>query len=189
MVKLSENPPISTPNASSLTEFTGTWWIAHTKARFEKAFARDMLRSGIDYFLPMREKISFSGRRKRQVLMPLFNSYVFICGTEMDRYAAMTTNRLCQTIPVVDQEGLVRQLSAIERALLTRSHIDLYPHLPVGSRGRIASGPMKGAEGVVVDSKDGKSRVVLEITILGQGAVVEIDADMLEPIDELKNVE
>jgi len=177
------------PNFNSLKEYFGTWWVAHTKARFEKAFARDMLGFGINYFLPMREKITFSGGRKHHVLMPLFTSYVFFCGTEMDRYTAMATNRLCQTLEVVDQEGLARQLSSIEKALFTKANIDLYPHLPVGSRCRITAGPMKGVEGVVVERKDSKARMVLEIIILGQGAMIEIDTDLLESIDGLKNVE
>ena len=182
MLKLSENPAILTPQVESLTELHGTWWVAHTKPRFEKAFAWDMISYGIGYFLPMREKVIFSGGRKRRVMIPLFTSYVFICGTELDRYTALTTNRLCQTIEVFDQEGLISELAAIEKALLNKAVLDIYPHLPIGNRCRITSGPMMGTEGVVVERKDAKARMVLEITILGQGAVMEIDADLLEPI-------
>jgi len=183
MLKLSENPAILTPEVGSLNELVGTWWVAHTKARFEKAFARDMLSYGIGYFLPMREKITFSGGRKRRVMVPLFTSYVFFCGDEKDRYTALTTNRLCQTIEVVDQDGLKQELSRIEKALLSKAIIDNYPRLPVGGRCRIISGPMTGIEGVVVERKDSQARMVLEVTILGQGAVVEIDADLLEPMN------
>jgi len=183
MLKLSENPAILTPEVDSLAELSGTWWVAHTKARFEKAFAWDMLSHGIDYFLPLWEKIIFSGGRKRRIMMPLFTSYVFFCGNEEDRYTAMTTNRLCRTIEVVDQDDLKEELVRIEKALLSKAIIDRYPHLPIGSRSRIISGPMMGTEGVVVERKDAKARMVLEVTILGQGAVIEIDSDLLEPID------
>ena len=183
MLKLSENPAILTPEVDSLAEFSGTWWVAHTKARFEKAFAWDLFIRGIDYFLPMWEKIIFSGGRKRRVMMPLFTSYVFFCGNEEDRYTAMTTNRLCQTIEVVDQDDFKEELMRIEKALLRKAIIDRYPHLPVGSRSRIISGPMMGTEGVVIERKDAKARMVLEVTILGQGAVIEIDSDLLEPLD------
>jgi len=74
MLKLSDNPAILTPEVDSLTKLAGTWWIAHTRPRFEKVFAWDMLKRGIGYFLPMREKITFSGGRKRRVLVPLFTS-------------------------------------------------------------------------------------------------------------------
>ena len=33
MLKLSENPAILTPEVHSLAELSGTWWVAHTKAR------------------------------------------------------------------------------------------------------------------------------------------------------------
>ena len=183
MLKLSENPAILTSEVESLAELTGTWWIAHTKARFEKVFAWDMLSRGIGYFLPMWEKVIFSGGRKRRVMMPLFTSYVFFCGTDEDRYRAMATNRLCQTIEVFDQDRLVQELTRIEKALVSKAIIDHYPHLPVGSRCRITSGPMMGTEGVVIERNNTKARMVLEVTILGRGALIEIDADLLEHID------
>jgi transcription antitermination factor NusG len=182
MLKLSENPAILTPQVQSLTELTGTWWVARTRARFEKAFAWDMFSHGIGYFLPMREKIIFSGGRKRRLMVPLFPLYVFFCGTEADRYTALTTNRLCQTIEVADQETLIQELLRIEKALLNKVVLDQYPRLPVGSRCRIISGPMMGIEGTIIERDNTKARMVLEVTILGQGVLIEIDADLLEPM-------
>jgi len=181
LLKLSENPAILTPDVQSLAELTGTWWAAYTKPKFEKPFAWDLLNHGIGYFLPMREKIIFSGGRKRRMLAPLFTSYVFFCGTEDDRYTALTTNRVCQTIEVTDQDVLIEELLSIEKALVSKAVIDNYPRLPIGKHCRIISGPMMGIEGVVIRRKDTKARMVLEVTILGQGAVVEIDSDLLEP--------
>jgi hypothetical protein len=181
MLKLAENPAILTPEVESLTELSGTWWVAYTKARFEKAFAWDLFSHGIGYFLPMREKIIFSGGRKRRLMVPLFASYVFFCGTELDRNTALTTNRLCHTIEVADQDALIEELLSIEKALLSKAVIDNHPHLPVGSRCRIISGPMMGIEGIVIERVHSKARMVIEVTILGQGALIEIDADLLEP--------
>lgn len=179
-MKLSDNPPILSASVDSLTELTGRWWIAHTKARFEKTFAWELHRRNIGYFLPMVERKRIYGGKKQPVMLPLFTSYVFFCGAEEDRYIAMTTNRLCQTIEVVDQERLIQQLARIEKALISKAVIDHYPHLPLGSRCRITSGPLMGTEGVVIERKDGKARMVIEVTILGQGALIEIDADLLE---------
>lgn len=95
----------------------------------------------------------------------------------------MRTNRLCHTVDVADQERLVKELSSIEAALLSKAVIDAYPNLPVGSRCRIVSGPMRSTEGVVVQRNCARARMVIEVTILTQGALVEIDADLLEPLD------
>ena len=180
MLKLSDNPSILSPGVDSLTELSGTWWVAHTKARFEKAFARELGHLQIGYFLPMAKRVRVYRGKKQSVMLPLFTSYVFFCGTEMDRYEALATNRLCQTIEVFDQDGLIQELMSVEKALLSKSIIDIYPHLPIGARCRIISGPMIGTEGIVIERKDAKARMVLEITILGQGAVIEIDSDLLE---------
>ena len=94
----------------------------------------------------------------------------------------MTTNRLIQVIDVADQLGLVSQLMIIEKWLLFKGDLDPYPYRPVGSRCRVISGPMMGTEGVVVERKDAKARMVHEVTIVGQGVVMEIDADLLEPV-------
>lgn len=182
MLSLSENPSILTPEVESLTELHGTWWVAYTRPRFEKAFARDLYSHGIGYFLPMYEKTIFSGGRNRHLMSPLFNSYVFFCGTEQDRYTAMRTNRLCHTVDVADQERFIKELACIESALLNNAVIDTYPDLPLGSRCRIDSGPMQNIQGIVVERKCAKARMVIEVTILSQGALVEIDADLLEPL-------
>jgi len=182
MLKLSENPPIISPQAETLTQLPGRWWVAHTKSRCEKAFAFDLIDHGIGYFLPLIERVRISGGKKRQVLHPLFGGYVFFCGQEEDRYKAMTTNRLCSTIEVSDQEGLLAELTAIEKALAGKAQLDPYPSLAVGRRCRIRAGAFQGLEGIVV-RRNKLARIVLQVSILGQGAAMEIDADLLEPLD------
>jgi len=83
---------------------------------------------------------------------------------------------------VKDQESLVAELTGIERALGSRSPLDFYPRLAVGQRCRIIAGPLMGLEGVVVD-RDRLCKVVLQIGILGQGAMLEVNADLLEVMD------
>ena len=114
--------------------------------------------------------------------MPLFASYVFFCGTEENRYAALATNRLCRTIEVADQEPFVNELLTIEDALKCKAQLDPYPFAAVGQRCRVTAGPFVGLEGRVV-SRSKVVRLVLEIGILGQGAAMEIDADLLESIE------
>ena len=187
MLRLSDNPPILhagsgvTIEESRLCDLSGRWWVAHTKSRCEKAFAWEMVEHGIGYFLPLIERVRMSGGRKRHVLWPLFPGYVFLCGEDADRLTAMRTNRLCQTIDVPDQAALVDQMTGIETALLTDMQLDPYPHLAVGRRCRINSGPFEGQTGIVLD-RGRLPRIVLEISVLGVGAAMEIDADLLEEV-------
>jgi len=179
VLKLQDNPAILSPGPDALRVQAAPWWIAHTKSRAEKAFAWDLFEREIPYFLPMILRIRMSGGRKRKVMAPLFPGYVFFCGDNEARYKAMATNRLCQTIEVLDQEVLLAELTCIERALAGKAELDPYPYAAVGKVCRVKSGPFRGLEGTVV-RRNKLSTLVLQISILGQGAAMEIEPELLE---------
>ncbi len=187
MLKVSENPPTLSPGFETLTQLAGRWWVAHTKARFEKALAWDLARRRIGYFLPLAQRVCFSGGRKRRVLLPFFPSYVFLCGSAEDRYAAMRTDRIARTLEVIDQAGLVAELAAIER-VLWQATLEPYPSFPVGQRCRIVAGAFAGVEGIVIRQQS-STRIVLKVSAIAMGASMEIDPDLLEPVDASEQVE
>ena len=98
MLMASQEPPMLSIKANSIAESTERWLVAHTRSRFEKAFARCLLSCGIGYFLPLVKRTRLAHGRKRRVFLPLFPSYVFFCGGEEARLTALGTNRLCGTI-------------------------------------------------------------------------------------------
>jgi hypothetical protein len=182
MLKVSENPPIKPASVERLSALDGDWWVAHTRARSEKALAWDLIDSDIPYFLPLAEKLTYSGGRKRRVLVAVFPSYVFFCGDSEVRYRVMTTNRVCQTIPVLQRDRFVSELEAIDRAMESRFELDLYPFATVGRRCRVRQGPLMGIEGTIIQKHD-VTRLVLQVSMLGQGVGLEIAPDLLEPLD------
>ena len=137
MLRLHDNPPILWPRVESLAELPGRWWVAHTRSRAEKAFAWDLVRLNVGYFLPMVLRTRVSGRRKRTALLPLFRGYVFFCGTEENRYQAMRTDRLCRTISAADQRHLIAELCHLHRGLQGKADLDPYPHAAIGRRCRV----------------------------------------------------
>ncbi len=179
MLKVSENPSMLPLGLQSVSELSGNWWVAHTKARNEKALARDLSDAGIGYYLPLVKRTTFSGGRRRHGMYPLFLGYVFIVGDKETRYRALTTNRVCQVIPVIDQETMTRELCSIEQAIRSGLSVGHYPFAAVGNRCRVARGPLQGIQGVVVRC-DNKTRLILQVSVLGNGASLEIDADLLE---------
>ena len=184
MLKLSDNPPQLSSPAAVVSDLVGRWWIAHTKARMEKAFARDLTAAGgVGYYLPMARRTTFSGGRKRLGFKPLFTSYVFVCGDDECRSTCLQTDRLCAVLPVPDQSQLVTELSVVQRALAGSPELDLYPFAAVGRRCRVTAGPLLGMQGVVVRRTD-RATLVLEISILRQGASLEVDLGSVEPVDE-----
>ena len=183
MLKVSENPPVVWPEGKSIRDFTGQWWIAHTRSRNEKALAHDLVSKGISYFLPMRWNVRYHKGRKIRSLLPLFTSYVFFCSDETGRVESLKTNRVASLIQVTDQQKLVKELSQIECALL--AGVDLAPHkyIKTGQRCQVTAGPLAHLKGIVVQIK-GVSRLILQVDMLGQAASVEIDTDLIEVLDE-----
>jgi len=183
MLKPSDNPPILPEGVHAPSELPGPWWVAHTKARHEKAFARDMENAHAGYFLPLIQRTMVSGGRKRKVMHPLFPSYVFFTGDDDTRYQAMTTNRLCTVIPAEDQARLVRELDQLNLALRGEADLDPYPGLATGRAARVKAGPFRGIEGAIVHWQ-GQARLLLQVSMLGQGATIEIEPDLLEAVEQ-----
>jgi len=180
MLKLADNPAITYPEDTCVRDMTGTWWVAHTKPRQEKAFARDLFARGISYFLPLVERVTIIRGRKFRPLIPLFSGYVFACGTEDDRYEMFADNRIAGTIKVHDQDRFVDELTQIQNAVTAAVPLDPWPYLRKGRRCRIRTGAFKDLEGIVVRRK-GVTRLVLTVETLGQAVAMEIDAGLLDP--------
>lgn len=181
MLKKIDNPPILYPDGVEIADMADLWWVAHTKARNEKALAHLLCRWEIPYFLPLVEKVSHRKGRRFESLLPLFSGYVFFCGDIDARYRALTSNRIAQVLEVPDQAGLVKELIPIYQALSRGLPVDAHPYLKSGVRCRVKGGPLVGYEGIVVRKKN-VTRILLQVEMLGQAAAVEIDADLLEPI-------
>jgi len=182
LLKVSENPPAVWPEVESIGQFTGQWWVVHTKSRNEKALAHDLMGRGISYFLPMIWKVRRKSRRTMRSLLPLFGGYLFFCGSENDRVEILRTDRVANLIEVKDQQKLIRELQQIEQAL--RSGVPVTPHkyLKEGQKCRVVAGPLMGLQGVISRTA-GATRLVLQVDMLGQAASVEIDVDMIEPVE------
>lgn len=182
MLKPSENPPMVWPEVQSIRDFTGSWWVAHTKSRNEKALAHDLLRKNISYFLPMTNKVHRHKGRTIRSLLPLFSGYLFFCGEENQRMALLKTNRVANLIEVKDQQKLLNELLQIEQALRAGAPMVPHKYLKTGQRCRVIAGPLADLHGIVVRTKN-VTRLVLQVDMLGQAASVEINIDMIEIID------
>ena len=160
----------------------GRWWVLHTKARNEKALSDDLRRLHIQHFLPLvRCRRSYAGRA-REVTIPLFPSYVFLCGGEEDRLASLKTNRIANVLDVPDQDRLKVDLRQIQRVVESSKPVDLYPRLRKGCRCRVVRGSLAGLEGVVI-RRPHLWRVYVGVDFLGQSAELEIDPTLLEILD------
>jgi transcriptional antiterminator RfaH len=162
----------------------GTWWCLHTKPRQEKAAARHLRTRGITYYLPqvVHEDRTPQGRKIRSII-PLFSSYLFLCGSDEDRVEAMKGNRLVNVLKVDDQDGLVHDLRQIHQMLASGLAVVPEPVMPVGARVRIKSGPLAGIEGTVM-RRGKRDQFVAVVQFLGRGATVDLEDWQVERVEE-----
>ncbi|MEN6384212.1 MAG: transcription termination/antitermination NusG family protein [Phycisphaerales bacterium] len=183
MLKPEENPPIIWPPDKSIKEFQGMWWVAHTKSRNEKALAWQMQKKNISYFLPMTEKVYKKSRRVFRSMLPLFGGYIFFCGDEPQRLEVLKTNRVANLLEVKDQQHLVSDLLPIEAALKSGAELAPFNYIKAGQRCRVIAGPLMGTEGLVTNDQN-KTKLVLQIDMLGKATCLEIDSSLLEIVPE-----
>ena len=156
--------------------------VLWSKPRQEKAVARFLDAVEMEFYLPLIPRVSFIRSRKVVSEVPLFHGYVFAAGELEDGYAAISTKRVCQVLQVEDQRQFINEIEQIRHALVAGGSLDLFPFAVIGRRCRVTRGPFMGLEGTITD-RLGPTRLVLQVAILGQGAALEIDIDLLEPVN------
>jgi len=173
-------PAIATVDV--LTSWDGRWWVLHTKPRQERVVTRTLAAGGVRHFLPLIRRRRIYGRRRVDFTTPLFPGYVFLCGDEADRLAALQTKRVARVLDVCDQDRFRQELAHVGRIVDGDTPAELYPGLRAGVRCQVISGSLAGLEGIVLRRR-GPWRVYVSVTFLGQSAELEIEPDRLRLLD------
>jgi transcriptional antiterminator RfaH len=158
------------------------WFVLYTKARQEKALARELLTYQIPFYLPLIKKTTLSRGRRRTSFAPLLGGYVFLYATEEERVRSLTTNRISRILPVDDGAQLVHDLRQIRRLISANVPLTVESRMGPGQKVRVRQGAFAGVEGIVLKRR-GETRLLVSINFLQQGASVEIEDFRLDPID------
>lgn len=182
----SVSPPgpetILSPMESHGDESASKWFAIYTKPRFEKKFMRQMYESQVPFYGPMiSRRFRSPNGRLRLSIEPLFPNYVFIHGTEMQRYTAICTGCVSRWMPVLNPSELVTDLKQIHNLILTDAPLAPELRLHPGQRVRVRSGVFKGFEGVIL-RRENQVRLLIAVRYMGRGASVALDDCQLEPI-------
>lgn len=158
------------------------WWCIYTRSRREKELMRRLKVQQTPFYAPVIPKRYRSPNgRLRTSFIPLFPNYVFVLASEEERSVAMTTNCISRCTPVAEPERLIADLRQIWS--LVQAGVPLTPEarLEPGAPVRVRSGPFAGYEGQVI-RREGRTRLLLAVHFLEQGASMEIDEGLLEPL-------
>jgi transcription antitermination factor NusG len=157
------------------------WWLVYTKSRQEKKVAEQLAAFKVPHYLPVVERKSLSRGKTRTAQIPLFSSYLFLCGTDHDRIHALQTNRVTTMTQVVDGDQLRGDLLQIAQLIALGAPLTPESKLIKGQRVRVKSGLFAGYEGSVLERR-GKTRLFVAVHYMNMGASMEVQDYLLEPI-------
>ncbi|NQT16038.1 MAG: antitermination protein NusG [Planctomycetes bacterium] len=160
-----------------------TWWAMYCLARQEKQLMRRLRALEVPFYSPLvRKRLRSPSGRVRTSHVPLFASYVFVYGDEVQRYTARSTGCVSRWVAPSDPEALTDDLRQIRRLIESGAPLTLEARLQPGTRVRVRSGPFRDLEGVIL-RRAKKTKLLVAVNFIQQGASVLLDDCQLEWID------
>jgi transcription antitermination factor NusG len=160
------------------------WYALTTKPRCESTTARLLRLKGFEELDPVfRVRRRWSDRYK-EIEQQIFPGYVFCSFTYEQRMAVLTTPGVSSIVGFGKQPAAVDDAEIASIRSIVHSGVRAWPWpcLRVGQRVRIEDGCLTGVTGTLVRVDD-LWRVVVNIEILQRAVAVEINRDLVRPLE------
>jgi transcription antitermination factor NusG len=190
-MKESPAPPSETLffDPSAISQKGWSYYAARTRPRREKQLKLALDRAGAAAYLPtyFTEKERRAGGhriRKYTSELVLFPGYVFAALPTPLKSLPVVAGKVASWIEVKEPERkhFLKTLEALRNALSMQISLIPYEGLKPGKAVLLASGPLRGSEGKIVEHR-GQLLFAVEIELLGRGVLMEIEASSLKTVD------
>lgn len=152
------------------------WFALYVNSRAEKKVADSLTLKGVEIYLPLIESVRQWSDRKKKIVLPLFNGYVFVHINATEKEKVLQTNgvvnfvRHCGKDAEVRNEEIVRLKQLIELGY-TMDAGGIEKAYNKGDRVRIKYGPLKNLEGYILDDASGR---FVEVVLESIGQVLKV---------------
>ncbi len=156
------------------------WHALWTHSHCERLVRDQLAAKGFHPFLPTIASWSVRGGRQHQVGIPMFAGYLFLHGA-VDKSAYIEVRRSRGLVAILgerwDRLATIpdHQIVAIQRLLGAGLPVVSHPYLREGRRVRVVRGALTGVEGILLDLKPSKGRLVLSVDLLQRSVATEVD--------------
>jgi transcription termination/antitermination protein NusG len=176
-------PPSSAVVLPFRTELQANWLAVYTRPRHEKKVERQLSEAGVTTFLPLLTDVRKWSDRSKAIEVPLFPGYVFvqIVPTAKERVAVLRAFGVIGFVGLHGQGAPIpdREIEQVRTVLQRKLQVGPYPFLEVGTRIRVASGPLSGIEGILVGHRQ-KRRLVISVSLLQRSLAITVEGCYLQ---------
>ena len=141
-----EDPLIPEQNESTIARPGRLWRVFYTTPRAEKKCEERLLAQQLEVFLPKCIVVRQWKDRKKKVVEPLFNNYIFAQVDELERLSVLRTPGIVRSIgfggtPAVVSDAEIEQLQIAQKDPRRLTHIP-YPMPNIGALVTVTEGPL-----------------------------------------------
>jgi transcription antitermination factor NusG len=155
-----------------------SWLVCHTRPRCEKKFAALLTAEKFEHYLPLIASVRRYADQTKRFTKPLFPGYVFAQVPGEKKPRLYQQELLARTLAVEDEVKFLRQLDDVRAIVASGFELSLMPLMTKGRRVRIATGPLRGLEGLI-DNPTNPRGIVISVDVLQQGLHVKLPVENL----------
>ncbi len=136
---------------------TRKWYAVYTKPKWEKKVSQLLTKKKIESYCPLNKVVRQWKDRRKLIMEPLFNSYVFVHLTEQEIWSVRQTEGVLNFVYWLSKPAIIQdqEIITIQRFLNDYQNVHLEkarvnPHDTV----RVMGGPLMYLEGNVLEVKN-----------------------------------
>jgi transcription antitermination factor NusG len=158
------------------------WYAIYVCSRHEKQVLSQLQDRSISCFLPVYRSVRRWKDRRKELELVLFPGYVFVHIDLKDRLRVLQLPSVVRFVSFYGHPAPLpdTDIEILSKGLASGIRAEPHPYLKVGHRARVRSGPLAGAQGILMRRKE-KFRVVLSIDLIMRSVAVEVDEADIEP--------
>jgi transcription antitermination factor NusG len=160
------------------------WYAVRVKSNFEEIAATGLTARDHTVFLPTYKVRRRWSDRIKDIQVPLFSGYVFCQLQPSNTLPVLTAPGVIDIVSFGRELAVVdeRELEAVRAVLRASLGARPRPYLESGRKVLIGEGPLRGVEGIVVESH-GALSLVVSVSLLCRSLSVKVEREWVEPLN------
>jgi transcription antitermination factor NusG len=160
-------------------------WYALTVKHQHEVAARSALEfRGFEALAPTYRARRRWADRVKQIDLPLFAGYVFCRFAFAERVRVIEVPGVARVVEFGGSPAEISEaeIAVIRIAMASKLAVRPWPYLKPGDRVRVQHGPLRGIEGTLLREEPDRLQLVIGIEMLQRSLAVEVEADMVTPV-------